>query len=103
MIDKVNICDRLKAAEDRQKSYVDRRRKPLEFTVDDKVLLKVSPWKGTITFGKRGKLSPRYTRPFRITKRVGPVAYMPELPEELSGGAKWPVRVAKGGRATKDC
>jgi hypothetical protein len=50
-IDKVNhIRDRLKAAQDRQKSYADRRRKPLEFEVNDKVLFKVSPWKGTIRF-----------------------------------------------------
>jgi hypothetical protein len=85
-IDKVNhIRDRLKAAQDRQKSYVDRRRKPLGFAVDDKVLLKVSLWKGTIRFGKRRKLSPRYIGPFRLTKRIGPVAYRLEFPDELSG------------------
>jgi hypothetical protein len=58
-IDKVNhIRDRLKAAQDRQKSYTDRRQKALEFEENDNELLKVSPWKGTIRFGKRGKLSP---------------------------------------------
>ena len=55
----VQIKDRLKAARDRQKSYADVRRKPLEFQVGDKVMLKVSPWKGVIRFGKRGKLNPR--------------------------------------------
>jgi hypothetical protein len=79
------IQERLKAAQDRQKSYADRRRKPLEFQVKDKVLLKVSPWKGTIRLGKRGKLSPRYIGPFQITERIGPVANRIELPEELQG------------------
>jgi hypothetical protein len=49
------------------------------------VLLKVSPWKGTIRFGKRGKRSPRYIGPFTITERIGPVAYRLELPEEIDG------------------
>ena len=71
------------AARDRQKSYADRRRKPLEFQVGDKVLLKVSPWKGVIRFGKRGKLNPRYVGPFAILERIGPVAYRLDLPAEL--------------------
>jgi len=79
------ILDRLKAARDRQKSYADKRRKPLEFQVGDKVLLKVSPWKGIIRFGKKGKLSPRYIGPFEVTAKVGPVAYRLKLPEQLSG------------------
>ncbi|GKD35048.1 putative reverse transcriptase domain-containing protein [Tanacetum coccineum] len=62
----VEIKKRIQAARDRQKSYADRRRKPLEFEVGDKVMLKVSPWKGVICFGKRGKLNPRYIGPFKI-------------------------------------
>nr|GEV89248.1 putative reverse transcriptase domain-containing protein [Tanacetum cinerariifolium] len=58
-------------------------RKPLEFQVGDRVMLKVSPRKGIIQFGKQGKLNPRYIGPFKILKRVGPVAYKLELPEEL--------------------
>nr|GEX26394.1 retrotransposon protein, putative, Ty3-gypsy subclass [Tanacetum cinerariifolium] len=80
----VLIKEKLKAARDRQKSYADNRRKPLEFEVGDQVLLKVSPWKGVIRFGKKGKLAPRYVGPFEILKRVGPVAYRLRLPEELS-------------------
>ncbi|GJW31397.1 putative reverse transcriptase domain-containing protein, partial [Tanacetum coccineum] len=59
-------------------------RKPMEFQVGDKVMLKVSPWKGVVRFGKRGKLNPRYVRPFKILEKVGEVAYKLELPEELS-------------------
>nr|GEY48460.1 putative reverse transcriptase domain-containing protein [Tanacetum cinerariifolium] len=69
----------------RQKSYSDKRTKPLEFEVGDMVLLKVSLWKGTRRFGKRGKLSPHYIGPFKILARVGPVAYTLELPVELKG------------------
>ncbi|GJU56251.1 putative reverse transcriptase domain-containing protein [Tanacetum coccineum] len=72
------------AARDRQRSYANVRRKPLEFQVGDRVLLKVSPRKGFIRFGKRGKLNPQYIGPFKILKRVDPVAYKLELPEELS-------------------
>nr|GEY58377.1 putative reverse transcriptase domain-containing protein [Tanacetum cinerariifolium] len=81
----VHIKNRLLAAHSLQKSYADKRAKPSEFKVGDMVLLKVSPWKGDVRFGKRGKLSPRYIRPFKILARVGPVAYMLELPEELKG------------------
>ncbi|GJV00322.1 putative reverse transcriptase domain-containing protein [Tanacetum coccineum] len=77
--------ERLKAAQDRQKSYADNRQKPLEFSVGDKVLLKVSPRKGVVRFGKRSKLSPRYVGPFEIVERVGPVAYRLRLPQELVG------------------
>ncbi|GKC93382.1 hypothetical protein Tco_1158824, partial [Tanacetum coccineum] len=79
------IKDRLKATRDRHKSYVDKRRKPLEFCVSDYVLLKVSPWKGMVRFGKKGKLAPWFVRPFEIIKKVGPVAYRLDLPEELNG------------------
>ncbi|GJR26454.1 retrovirus-related pol polyprotein from transposon TNT 1-94 [Tanacetum coccineum] len=78
------IKNRLLTVRSRQKS-ADKRAKPLEFKVDDMVLLKVSPWKGAVHFGKRGKLSPCYIRPFKILARVGPVAYTLELPEELKG------------------
>ncbi|GJX97463.1 hypothetical protein Tco_0353261 [Tanacetum coccineum] len=79
------IKDRLKAARDRQKSYANKRRKPLEFSVGDYVLLKVSPWKGVVRFGKKGKLAPRFVGPFEIIEKVGPVAYRLDLPEELDG------------------
>ncbi|GJV34246.1 putative reverse transcriptase domain-containing protein [Tanacetum coccineum] len=81
----VQIKNRLLAARSRQKSYTDVRHKPLEFKVGDKVMLKVSSWKGVVRFGKRGKLSPRYIGPFKILSRVGPVAYKLELPRELQG------------------
>nr|GEU30646.1 hypothetical protein [Tanacetum cinerariifolium] len=70
---------------ERQKSYADVRHKPLEFEVGDKVMLKVSPWKGVIRFGKCGKLSARYIVPFKILSRVGPVAYKLKSPRELQG------------------
>ncbi|GJV56089.1 putative reverse transcriptase domain-containing protein [Tanacetum coccineum] len=81
----LQIKDRHKAVLDRQKSYADKRRKPLEFSVGDCVLLKVSPWKGVIRFGKKGKLAPRFVGPFEIIEKVGPVAYQLDLPEELNG------------------
>nr|GEV82967.1 putative reverse transcriptase domain-containing protein [Tanacetum cinerariifolium] len=81
----VQIKNRLLTARSRQKSYTDRRTKPLEFEVGDMVLLKVSLWKGVVRFGKREKFSPRYIRLFRILARVGPVAYTLELPEEFKG------------------
>ncbi|GKB70085.1 putative reverse transcriptase domain-containing protein [Tanacetum coccineum] len=80
----VLIKEKLKAARDRQKSYADNRCKPLEFEVGDRVLLKVSPWKGANRFGNRGKLAPRYVGPFEILERIGPVAYRLRLLEELS-------------------
>ncbi|KAD4888319.1 hypothetical protein E3N88_20392 [Mikania micrantha] len=78
------IHNRMAAARDRQKSYAEKRRKPLEFQMGDRVLIKVSPWKGVIRFGKLGKLNPRYIGPFEITKRIGPVTYELQLPQELS-------------------
>ncbi|GJW00330.1 hypothetical protein Tco_1555581, partial [Tanacetum coccineum] len=79
------IKDRLKAARDRQKSYADKRRKPLEFSVGNYVLLKVSPWKGVVRFGKKGKLAPRFVGPFEIVEKVGLVAYRLDLHKELNG------------------
>nr|GEY12003.1 reverse transcriptase domain-containing protein [Tanacetum cinerariifolium] len=61
----VQIKERMQAARDRQKSYADMKRKPMEFQVGDRVMLKVSPWKGVVRFGKRGKLNPRYVGPSR--------------------------------------
>ncbi|GJZ77483.1 putative reverse transcriptase domain-containing protein [Tanacetum coccineum] len=80
----VQIKQRIQAARDRQKSYADLKRKPMEFQVGDKVMLKVSPWKGVVHFGKWGKLNPRYVGPFKVIERVGEVAYKLELLEELS-------------------
>ncbi|GJW24594.1 hypothetical protein Tco_0038405 [Tanacetum coccineum] len=74
----------MQAACDRQKSYADLKRKPMEFQVGEKVMLKVSPWKGVVHFGKRGKLNPMYIGPFKVLGKVGEVAYKLELPEELS-------------------
>ncbi|GKF21737.1 hypothetical protein Tco_0070375 [Tanacetum coccineum] len=68
-----------------RKSYADKKRKPLEFSVGDYVLLKVSPSKGVIRFGKKGKLAPRFVGPFEITEWISPVAYRLRLPEELNG------------------
>ncbi|GKA56710.1 putative reverse transcriptase domain-containing protein [Tanacetum coccineum] len=78
------IRDPMQVARDRQKIYAYQRRRPLEFEVGDRVLLKVTPWKGVVRFGKRGKLNPRYIRPFQIIEMIGPVVYRLELPQELS-------------------
>nr|GEU79468.1 putative reverse transcriptase domain-containing protein [Tanacetum cinerariifolium] len=81
----LQIKDRLKAARENQKSFVDKRRKPLEFIVGDYVLLKVSLWKGVVRFRKKGKLAPRFVGLFEIIEKVGLVAYRLDLPEELNG------------------
>ncbi|GKE89429.1 hypothetical protein Tco_1566904 [Tanacetum coccineum] len=80
----VLIKQRMQSAQDRQNSYADRKRKPMEFKVGDRVMLNVSPWKGVVRFGKRGKLNPRYVGPFKVLAKVGKVAYKLELPQELS-------------------
>nr|GEW34892.1 putative reverse transcriptase domain-containing protein [Tanacetum cinerariifolium] len=65
--------------------YADKRKKPLEFSVGDYVLLKVSPWKGVVRFGKKGNLAPRFVGPFEIVEKVGAIAYRLRLHEELNG------------------
>ncbi|GKD90849.1 putative reverse transcriptase domain-containing protein, partial [Tanacetum coccineum] len=80
----IQTKQRMQAARDRQKSYIDLKRKPMEFQVGDRVMLKVSPWKGVVHFGKRGKLNPRYVGPFKVLEKVGSIAYKLELPQELS-------------------
>ncbi|GJZ73252.1 reverse transcriptase domain-containing protein [Tanacetum coccineum] len=71
---------------DRDPSYANLKRKPMEFQVGDSVMLKVLPWKGVVRFGKTGKLNPRYVGPFKVLEKVGAVAYKLELPQELSKG-----------------
>ena len=78
------IRENLKAAQSRQKSYADTRRRDLNFEEGDYVYLKVSPIRGTRRFQVRGKLAPSYIGPFKILKKVGAVAYRLELPEEMS-------------------
>nr|GFA70874.1 putative reverse transcriptase domain-containing protein [Tanacetum cinerariifolium] len=80
----IQIKQRMQAARDRQKSYAYLKHKPMEFQVEDKVMLKVSPWKGVVRFGKRGKWNPRYVGPFKVLERVRDVAYKLDLPGELS-------------------
>ncbi|GJW23594.1 putative reverse transcriptase domain-containing protein [Tanacetum coccineum] len=80
----VLIKQRIQAAQDRQKSYADLKQKPMEIKVEDRVMLKVSPWKGVVRFGKWGKLNSRYVGPFKVLAKVGKVAYRLELPQELS-------------------
>ncbi|GJT34224.1 putative reverse transcriptase domain-containing protein [Tanacetum coccineum] len=80
----IRIKQRIQAACDRQKSYVDLKCKRMEFQVGDRVMLKVSPWKGVVRFGKRGKLNPIYVGPFKVLAKVGAVAYKFELTQELS-------------------
>ena len=78
------IRQRLKAVSDQQKSYVGLKRKNIEYEVGDKVFLKVSSWRKILRFGKKGKLSPRFIRPYEILERIGPMAYHLELPLELA-------------------
>ena len=76
-VDKVKLIrEWLLTAQSRQKSYADNRRRQLEFEVGDWVFLKVSPMKGVMRFGKKGKLNPRYIGPYQIVRRIGKVAYV---------------------------
>ena len=79
------IQEKILAAQSRQKEYTDQKVRDLEFMEGEQVLLKVSPMKGVMLFGKRGKLSPRYIGQFEIHKRLGEVTYEFALPPELSG------------------
>ncbi|XP_043725599.1 uncharacterized protein LOC122672165 [Telopea speciosissima] len=79
------IREKIKATQSRQKSYADRKRQDIQFKVGEKAFLKVSPIKGVVRFGKRGKLSPRYISPFEILARIGAVAYQLALPPSLIG------------------
>ena len=79
-----SIRQKLKAAQTRQKSYADNRRRDLTFVPGDHVYLKVSPLKGLRRFKVSGKLAPRYIGPFLILARRGEVAYQLELPPQLS-------------------
>ncbi|GJT01596.1 retrotransposon protein, putative, ty3-gypsy subclass [Tanacetum coccineum] len=82
----IQIKQRMQAARDRQKSYADLKRKPMEFQVGDKVMLKVSPWKGVVHFGKRGKLNPRYVGPFKLDGRhLDDKLHFVEEPLEIVG------------------
>ena len=65
----------LEAAQSQQKSYFDKRRKPLKFSVGDHIFLRVSPTRGVQRFGDKGKLAPRYVGSYEIIKECGPVAY----------------------------
>jgi len=78
------IQKNLQAAQSRQKSYFDKRRKPLQFNVGDHVYLRVSPTKGVQRFGIKGKLAPRYIGPYEIIKECGPVSYRLRLPSQLA-------------------
>ncbi|GJU34688.1 putative reverse transcriptase domain-containing protein [Tanacetum coccineum] len=80
----IQIKQRIQATRDQQKSYADLKHKPIEFQVGDRVMIKVSPWKGVVRFGKRGKLNPRYVGPYKVLAKVEVVAYKLELLQESS-------------------
>ena len=78
------IRKKLKVDSDREKSYVDLKRRDIAYELGDKVFLKVLPWWKILRFGKKGKLSPRFIRPYEVLERIGPVAYHLALPPELA-------------------
>ena len=77
------IRERLKVATDRQRSYTNMRRKDIRYEIDEKVFLKVSPWKKVMRFGKNGKLSPRFIGSYEVIEKGGPVEYRLALTPEL--------------------
>ncbi|XP_074314283.1 uncharacterized protein LOC141649492 [Silene latifolia] len=84
MVEQIQLIrQKMRAAQDRQKSYADLHRRDIEFAVGDKVLLKVSPMRGVMRFGKKGKLSQKFIGPYEILDRVGEVAYRLALPPAL--------------------
>ncbi|XP_073137660.1 uncharacterized protein [Henckelia pumila] len=84
--DKVKLIQiRMRTAQDRQAKYANVRRRPLNFEQGDRVFLKISLFRGTVLFGKRGKLSPRFIGPYEILDKVGDLAYRLALPPALSG------------------
>ncbi|XP_074315088.1 uncharacterized protein LOC141651269 [Silene latifolia] len=85
MIEQVHLIrQKMKAVQDRQKSYVDLHRRDIEFQLGDKVLLKVSPMRGVMRFSKRGKLSEKLIGPNEIWDRIGEMAYRLALPPALN-------------------
>ncbi|XP_052880497.1 uncharacterized protein LOC128286814 [Gossypium arboreum] len=78
-----SLQNRLKAASDKQKSYVDLKRRKIEYSMGDFVFLKVSSWKKVLRFSRKGKLSPTFIEPYRVLKQVEPIAYQLELSLEL--------------------
>jgi hypothetical protein len=78
------ICENLKVAQSRQKHYADNRRRDLTFEVSDFMYLKVLPMRGLRHFKVKGKLAPRYVRPFKVLDRRGEVTYQLELPPQLA-------------------
>jgi hypothetical protein len=79
------IQDNLKAVKSRQETYANKRRGPSEFEYGNHVYLRVSPMKGVMRFGVKGKLTPRYIGQFPILEKCGAVAYKLDLPPSLAG------------------
>jgi hypothetical protein len=79
----IQIRQRLKEAQDRQKSYADAHRTDRSYEVGDQVFIRIRPNKSTIRFEKGTKLSPRFIGPFRIQEKIGPIAYRLVLPPHL--------------------
>ncbi|XP_073275403.1 uncharacterized protein [Primulina huaijiensis] len=78
------VREKLKAAQDRQMSWADLKRRPVEFNVGEKAYVKVSPMRGVVRFSKAMKLNPRYVEPFEILEKVGTLAYRLALPPNMS-------------------